>query len=271
MNRRHLALIILLNAVISLAIAITVTWVAETRRPDPEELASIAGVASLGTGTGSQSVDLPPTATSQIPGIAQNGAETQSEAQEPEVATAPNAGAAPAGEPAATGAEPEIYVVQAGESLSAIADRLGVTVAQIVETNNLANPDFVFEGQRLIVPGSAPAATATPEGQALGTSGLQVRQVNAPGNLAEEYVEIVNDTDLSFNLQGWRLQNVGGPEYTFGDMLVFPGGSMRLYSGTGTNTTISRYWGQAASVWGSGATIRLINAQGEAVTEYTVP
>jgi LysM repeat protein len=267
-NRRHLALIILLNAVISLAIAITVTWVAETRRPDPEELASIAGVASLGAGASNPTVDLPPTATSQVANAGQNGAESQ--AQEPAVATEPVAVTEPAGEPAATGGEPEIYIVQAGESLSAIADRLGVTVAQIVETNNLANPDFVFEGQRLIVPGSSPA-TATPVGPALGTTGLQVRRVNAPGNLAEEYVEIVNDTDLSFNLQGWRLQKGGGPEYIFGDMLVFPGGSMRLYSGTGTNTTISRYWGQAAAVWGSGATIRLINAQGEAVTEYTVP
>lgn len=264
MNRRHLALIILLNAVISLAIAVTVTWVAESRRPDAEELAAIANVASLSNVTsGTSGLQLPPTATIAATTV-----------QEPETATAETENSA-AGEPEtateAPSAEAEIYVVQAGESLGAIADKLGVSVNQLVETNNLANPDFVFSGQQLIVPGSGPAPTATPAGQPLGTTGLQVRSVGSPGDLAQEFVEIVNDTDLSFNMQGWRLQNVGGAEYTFGDLLVFPGGSLRLYSAAGTNTTIARYWGQSTAVWSSGATVRLLNAQGEAVTEYSVP
>ena len=38
MNRRQLTLIIVLNALISLAMALTVAWVFEARRPDPEEL-----------------------------------------------------------------------------------------------------------------------------------------------------------------------------------------------------------------------------------------
>ena len=39
MNRRQLAFIVTLNAVISLVIALVVVWVAELRRPDPEALA----------------------------------------------------------------------------------------------------------------------------------------------------------------------------------------------------------------------------------------
>lgn len=264
MNRRHLALIILMNAVISLAISVTVVWVADARRPDTEELAALAGVASLSSGSGGGlTVDLPPVATSvqQVAPTLEESAGEDAPAGEPE--TSP--------ETASAASEPEIYTVQAGESLGAIADKLGVTVLELVEANNLANPDFVFSGQQLIIPGSVPTATATPEGVALGTTGLKVRNVNAPGNLAEEFVEIINDTDLSFNLQGWKLQRSGGPEYTFGDLLVFPGGQLRLHSTEGTNTTIARYWGQTAPVWGSGATVRLINAQGEAVTEYSVP
>jgi hypothetical protein len=42
MNRRQLALIIILNALISLTIAVTVVWVVEQRRPDPETLAALA-------------------------------------------------------------------------------------------------------------------------------------------------------------------------------------------------------------------------------------
>ena len=42
MNRRQLALVIILNALISLAIAVSVVWVVEQRRPDPETLAALA-------------------------------------------------------------------------------------------------------------------------------------------------------------------------------------------------------------------------------------
>lgn len=254
MNRRHLAFIITLNALISLAIALAVTWVVEARRPDPEEL------AALGTPQFAAALDLPPTATSPAPAaVAQPAAETPA-----------NAAAAPAEEPSALSGEEEIYVVQAGESLSGIADKLGVTVQEIVDTNNLANPDYVFSGQRLIVPGTGSAPTPTPE-VILGTTGLKIRTIGGVGVLGEEFVEIINDTDLSFNLQGWKLRRGGGPEYTFGDLLVFPGGSVRLLTGSGADTTIARHWAQSAPVWSSGATAVLVNAQGQSVTEYTVP
>lgn len=45
-----------------------------------------------------------------------------------------------------------VHVVQAGDSLLSIATRYGVTVAQIVQTNNLANADEIFVGQELIIP-----------------------------------------------------------------------------------------------------------------------
>lgn len=259
-NRRQLALIVVLNAIISLTIAFVVVWAMDARRPDAEELAALAGAASLSaSGAGGQAtIDLPPTATSPA------GAPAQTPAALPPAAEDTAADAA-------SDAEAEIYVVQPGETLSAIAAKLGVTVQELVEANGLDNADFVFSGQRLKVPGSGPAVTPTPAGAPLGTTGLKIRSIAEAGNLAGEYVEIINDTDLSFNLQGWRLQRAGGPEYVFGDLLVFPGGSVRLYSMAGADTTIARYWGQGAPVWSSGATAVLVNAQGEPVAEYAAP
>ncbi len=43
------------------------------------------------------------------------------------------------------------YVVQAGDSLSKIANNLGTTVADIVDKNNITNPNMIGVGQRLIV------------------------------------------------------------------------------------------------------------------------
>jgi LysM repeat protein len=44
------------------------------------------------------------------------------------------------------------YTVQSGDTLFRIAQRFGVTVAAIVEANNLANPDSLSIGQQLIIP-----------------------------------------------------------------------------------------------------------------------
>ena len=45
-----------------------------------------------------------------------------------------------------------VHVVRAGETLSEIALKYGTTVAAIVQANNLANPNFIYVGQRLQIP-----------------------------------------------------------------------------------------------------------------------
>jgi LysM repeat protein len=45
-----------------------------------------------------------------------------------------------------------VYVVQAGDALSRIAERFGVTVEAIVDRNALASPDAIQAGQRLEIP-----------------------------------------------------------------------------------------------------------------------
>ncbi|MBC7242448.1 MAG: LysM peptidoglycan-binding domain-containing protein, partial [Anaerolineae bacterium] len=62
---------------------------------------------------------------------------------------------ASAGEPAG------YHVVSYGESLTAIAWKYGVSVEDLVRANGLPNPNFVFAGQRLVIPsGSAQTASA---------------------------------------------------------------------------------------------------------------
>lgn len=59
-----------------------------------------------------------------------------------------------AGGQAATG----VYVVRPGDTLSAVAGRLHVPVGRLAAANRLANPNRIFVGQRLLIPGTAPAA-----------------------------------------------------------------------------------------------------------------
>jgi LysM repeat protein len=79
------------------------------------------------------------------------------------------ASAAPAAAPAASNT---IHTVQAGEHLSKIGRAYGVSAAAIAQANSLSNPNLIYVGQKLVIPGAgavvsttvsaAPAASAQP-------------------------------------------------------------------------------------------------------------
>lgn len=267
MNRRQLSFVIILNALVSLVIAMSVVWIVEARRPDPEALAAVytpisAPVAAPVAAT------FTPTAQADSAAAAQDQAGgEQASAGTGAAASAP--AASEGSTPPAAGTE---YVIQVGDSLSGVADRFGVPVAAIVEANNLDNPDFVFVGQRLIIPGpdaALPAATATPIASSVAT-GIRLAAVENAGNLAAEAIGVSNDSDLAVNLQGWRLEREGGPAYSFGNILLFPGSGIKLHTGAGTDSSVDVYWNQSASIWPAGAAARLINPQGAEVSRFSV-
>ena len=45
-----------------------------------------------------------------------------------------------------------IYTVQAGDTLFSIAQRFGVSLDDVIEANNISNPDVIFEGETLTIP-----------------------------------------------------------------------------------------------------------------------
>jgi LysM repeat protein len=62
-----------------------------------------------------------------------------------------------------------IHVVQRGEYLKIIAARYHTTVTAIVQANGLRNPNFVYVGQRLKIPGKCIVPTAKPTSAPTGT------------------------------------------------------------------------------------------------------
>jgi LysM repeat protein len=53
------------------------------------------------------------------------------------------------------------YVVAAGDTLSSIADRAGVSVSDMARANHLADPNIILIGQVLVIPGTRPASPTT--------------------------------------------------------------------------------------------------------------
>jgi LysM repeat protein len=79
---------------------------------------------------------------------------------------------------------PVIHVVKAGEALSSIAAQYGVSLDAIIQTNKLKDPEYIFAGQRLIIPNAtAPAVTqavASPTAQVVAPTIAAVVATPAP-------------------------------------------------------------------------------------------
>jgi LysM repeat protein len=84
------------------------------------------------------------------------------------------------------------YTVQLGDTVSSIAVRNGTTAWAIVEANHLANPNFIYVGQRLVIPGGSPAApVSTPQ-----ASGSNKRIVI---DLSEQHMYVYQDGALLYS------------------------------------------------------------------------
>ncbi|MCU0499436.1 MAG: LysM peptidoglycan-binding domain-containing protein [Anaerolineae bacterium] len=97
-----------------------------------------------------------------------------------------------------------IYVVQARDTLSRIAARFNTTAALIARENGIVNPNLIYVGQRLRIPGFSPTATPTtptssptplPSPTAINTTATPVPTVDAPNG-----IYIVRSGDTLFRI-----------------------------------------------------------------------
>ncbi len=77
--------------------------------------------------------------------------------------------------PASTGTAGSTYIVQAGDTLGKIMAKFNVTASALIAANGLTNPNLIFIGQRLVIPGTGgtttvPVATAQPTAPAVSGS-----------------------------------------------------------------------------------------------------
>ena len=110
-----------------------------------------------------------------------------------------------------------IHIVRYGDTISGIAARYGVSVSSIVYANHIANPNRIFSGQRLVIPGTHPTPPApAPDGWT-----YVVRRGDTLAKIA-----------VRFGTSVWRIattNNIANPN------LIYPG--QRLYIPRGTSPT----------------------------------
>ena len=87
-------------------------------------------------------------------------------------------------------------------------------------------------------------------------------------NPNDEYVVLTNLGDL-VDMNGWKMKDEATHIYTFGELELATGSSVRIYSGSGTDTNDTKYWNQKTTVWNNdGDTVFLRDAQGNLALAY---
>ncbi len=128
------------------------------------------------------------------------------------------------------------YIVQAGDTLYSIALQFNTTIAAIQQANNIANPNTLRVGQRLLIPTTVAQNAATPEPTARGPTNTPPAVANSaspttnPAAPPETYIVRAGDTLASIAAQFGvplaelvRVNNIADPNViSVGQRLVIP-------------------------------------------------
>ena len=141
---RHVAFVRVVRAAITLGLAGTLTAITACSRPGSSADPTPAATTAVRLTTS-------PSPARRLSPVASPSPRTAATAPAPSVSPT----AAPTPSPTrVTGTVPgQKYVVQPGDTLVAIAEEFGVTVEELIDANDLANPDVLRVGQELIIPG----------------------------------------------------------------------------------------------------------------------
>ena len=79
----------------------------------------------------------------------------------------------------------KVYTVRVGDTLSSIAQRQGVTLIALTNANGITNPNVLWVGQKLLIPGPPDSNSLPPSG----TSQVHytVRSGDTLGRIAQQY------------------------------------------------------------------------------------
>jgi len=180
------------------------------------------------------------------------------------------------------------YVVVSGDTLTAIATKFDVSVADLVAANKLSNVDVLSLGQELIIPGGPltptpslvpiPTSTRSPlptipvsgtAATALGEYFVTIREIKSTGTLSEQV--ILTNLSGQVNMAGWTMTDGEGNKFTFPNLTLLSNGEVTVHTGKGTNTPTDLYWGQADSRWSKGKVAYLRDPSGKLIATYQVP
>ena len=100
---------------------------------------------------------------------------------------------------------------------------------------------------------------------------VDISSIIGAGSLNIEVVTIQRVGDGELHMEGWRLEDSAGHRFIFPDIVLYKGGTVRVFSRAGTNTVNELFWGLSEPVWKSGKTISLFDNYGILRATLAVP
>jgi LysM repeat protein len=179
---------------------------------------------------------------------------------------------------------PVTYMIRAGDTLSDIAVKLGVSIDALMDANDLTDPNALSAGQVLIVPVYEDSETEPPsssrttdEPQATGTlepidqaPGVVIHGVEGAEALETESIRLLNPGG-EVSMAGWTLDDGEGHQYIFPAFTFYTTGAVYIHTRAGKDTSIDLYWGLDEPVWAPGKVITLRNVSGAIISTFQIP
>jgi len=179
----------------------------------------------------------------------------------------------------------EEYEVQFGDTLGIIAQKFDVPIEELMEVNQLDDPNSISVGLIVyipvtpqVLPTNTPIPTQTPN--PLVTSGtpaplqearVVINSVISVGDLPSERVFLTRTGDGELNMADWKLEDEDGNAFVFPQIAVYKDGAVNVWTTSGTATVVDLYWGMGKPIWESGEKVTLRDARGRVHTTYTIP
>ena len=107
------------------------------------------------------------------------------------------------------------YVIQPGDTLSSIAFRFNTTVAAIAAANNITNPNLIYAGESIIIPGEGGPSPGPPPPQPPPTSG---------GTYTIQPGDTLSGIALRFNTTVQilaQMNNIINPNYIYAGQVLY--------------------------------------------------
>jgi LysM repeat protein len=157
------------------------------------------------------------------------------------------------------------HVVQRGETLYSIARRYGTTAQAIVQANSIANPSFIYAGQRLTIPSSSVGGgTAAASGTYTVRRGDTLSSIAARhGTTVDAIVRANGLANPRYIVAGQRLSIPGGGAVSGGGVQPSSGGTTYVVRRGDTLSSIASRYGTTIGALASAnnlANPRLIHA-----------
>jgi LysM repeat protein len=101
------------------------------------------------------------------------------------------------------------YKIQSGDTLSQLSRRFGTSVGELARANGIQNPDLIYAGASLRIPGRSDSFGGPSAAPTSGARGAQPIDASQFGNNAARLAEAARRVAANMNTTGWCAKGVG--------------------------------------------------------------